>query len=163
MAKTSRPLTRSAPPRPTVPDGQGQLAFSAPRLAHTSSGANQPEVVFPSKVTNSEPEYLVAGTGCVSGHQAGSELVDGLGDLPSAKLSKIGIGLIAWAMFGMAVLGQLPLLNLALIAAVLWMLFSLVVQHRSGHRGRCRLTRAWRHAWGGLVPVGKDPTRPAGS
>ncbi|MGV1003486.1 MAG: hypothetical protein ACOYEV_01715 [Candidatus Nanopelagicales bacterium] len=158
---SAKPAHGLAPDAPGVRDDPS--VELRPRLAHTSSGADQPEVVLPTRLSSNEPEYLVIGTDCLAGHEPGRELADGkLGDLPSAKLAKIGIGLIMWAMFGLAFLGQLPLLNLALIVAVLWMLFSFFVAHRAGHRGRCRRTRAWRQAWGGLVPTPReDPTREA--
>ncbi len=111
----------------------------------------------------SEPEHLVAGTGCVGGHLPGMELDAGrIGLVPTARKTWIGVGLIAWVLGGALLLGRPQWASLGAQVAVLWLGLAALVVRNLGHRGKCWRTRTWRHAWGGLVPTGSDPTRPAG-
>jgi hypothetical protein len=89
----------------------------------------------------------------VGGHERGRELeARRLGRVPSARLTRIGFGLVIWCVAGSLFLAQGRFALLALQVTLLWLALSAVVQRRAGHRGRCWRTRAWRHAWGGLVP-----------
>lgn len=104
-----------------------------------------------------EPRYLVEGTRCLRGHDPGSEMVEPrLGKVPGQRITRIGVGLIVWALLGLAFLTNLLYISLALIGAVLWQSISALVQRRAGHRGHCWRTRSWRYAWGGIVPTPRD-------
>lgn len=162
MSKTRRKLPPT-PANPSTPGGDPQV--QTPRLAHTSATPDDlAENDFePADPGPAEPEYLIAGTGCKQGHEPGLELIEPkLGKVPSRRLSRIGVGLILWAMLGMTFLPNPNWLALALVLSVLWLIFSGFVQRRAGHRGHCWRTRSWRYAWGGLVPLPRqDPTREA--
>ena len=111
----------------------------------------------------SEPDYLIGGTGCVGGHPRGAELDAGrMGTVPTARTTWIGLGLLVWILGGALLLGWAKWASLGAQVAILWLGLAALVVRSMGHRGRCWRTRTWRHAWGGLVPVGADPTRPAG-
>jgi hypothetical protein len=105
-----------------------------------------------------EPEYLIAGTKCLSGHVRGQELDAGrLGTVPSRKRARIGFGLMLWCVAGLAFLSvggitDLRWASFAAQVAVLWLVFAAFVVRTAGHRKRCWRTRTWRHAWGGLAP-----------
>lgn len=136
------------------------------RLAHQSSGGDQgrPPVELDDEIgVWNDHEYLIRGTGCLHGHEPGQELIEPkIGKVPSQRTTRIGIGLLIWIGVGIVFLGNLLWLSLALIGLVAWQLLSLFVQWRTGHRGHCMRTRAWRYAWGGLVPMPRvDPTREA--
>ncbi len=110
-----------------------------------------------------EPEYLVEGTGCLGGHVSGLELDAGrIGTVPTVRQTWIAVGLLGWILGGSFLLGWGKWAWLGTQVAVLWLVLAALVVRSLGHRGRCWRTRTWRHAWGGLVPVGSDPTRPAG-
>lgn len=143
MAKSARPMQRT-PARKNQSDAPAASAnAAAPEVAATKS-----------KAAKVDPDYLLAGTGCVGGHEQGQELIDRrLGRLPSARTTKIGLGVSAWIFFGMIFMAPPAWPLAALAGAVSWVAYSTYFQHRAGHRGRCRRTRAWRYAWGGLVPV----------
>ena len=101
-----------------------------------------------------EPEYLMKGTGCVAGHAPGRERDAGpIGDLPTARTTWIGVSLLMWCGLGVYFLVDPRWMDLAILGLLLWLGFSALVQRRAGHRGKCLRTRAWRHAWGGLVPT----------
>lgn len=111
----------------------------------------------------SEQDYLIGGTGCVGGHPRGAELDAGrMGTVPTARTTWIGLGLLVWILGGALLLGWAKWASLGAQVAILWLGLAALVVRSMGHRGRCWRTRTWRHAWGGLVPVGADPTRPAG-
>jgi hypothetical protein len=148
-AMPSTPQTRPpAPPPPAVtpasPDG---LESNPP------ASGKQATNVLPT-----EPDHLIAGTKCVSGHVRGHELDAGrLGTVPSRKRARIGFGLVVWCVAGLAFLavGGITDLRWATFAAqvaVLWLVFAAFVVRTAGHRKRCWRTRTWRHAWGGLAP-----------
>lgn len=150
MAKSARPLQRTpASARKNAPEAESSDSLSP---AHPAASAQERRAEAPAPVT--EPDYLLQGTGCVAGHERGQELVESrLGRVPSARLTKIGFGVTLWIAIGVIFIAP-PMWSLvALIGGVLWTLYSLFVQHRGGHRGHCRRTRAWRYAWGGLVPT----------
>lgn len=168
MSKTRRklpPTPASTSPDSPVADPQTE-AVPGVRLAHRSAQVPEdPEddVLEGEESGPQEPQYLIQGTGCKRGHEPGEELIEPrLGKVPSRRLTRIGLGLILWAMLGMAFLPNLNWLLLAILVSMLWLAFSGIVQRRAGHRRRCWRTRAWRYAWGGLVPLPRqDPTREA--
>lgn len=126
------PSTPASPPTPT--------AGKAPRPAST------------------EPQHVLAGTGCTAGHERGHELDAGrLGTLPSRKRARVGFGLVLWCVGGMALLAVAGIASWTWSSwgaqvALLWLAFAAYVVRRAGHRKRCWRTRTWRHAWGGLAP-----------
>ena len=153
MAKSSReramPSTpQDRPPAPPPPPGA-----SAPRASNLPASPQQTTRVVPV-----EPEYLIAGTNCVSGHVRGQELDAGrLGTVPSRKRARIGFALVLWCVAGLAFLAvggitELGWATLAAQVAALWLVFAAFVVRTAGHRRRCWRTRAWRHAWGGFAP-----------
>jgi hypothetical protein len=172
MAKSrARSVGRKVPTTPVAgsEDPEGVDAPPQPvRLAHRYSGGNSIEIGDPIAEAQErwpgEPLYLITGTGCIAGHEPGSELIGGkLGKVPSQKTTRIGVGLIIWLLLGIVFLTNLLWLALSLLGGTAWIIMSAVVQRRSGHRGHCWRTRLWRYAWGGLVPMPRmeDPTREA--
>ncbi len=137
-----------APPAPTAPP-----AASAERASNPPASRKQTTKVVPT-----EPEYLIAGTGCTAGHVRGQELDAGrLGTVPSRKRARIGFGLVVWCVAGLAFLAvggitELRWATFAAQVAMLWLAFAAFVVRTAGHRKRCWRTRTWRHAWGGLAP-----------
>ncbi len=166
MAKgrSSQRRVPSTPPSPggVRPDSDAGLAQPAddatPEPELTPSGfVPLPEVAPPKP----REVLILRGTGCLGGHVAGAELDAGpIGLVPSAKTTAIGLSILGWCLAGLLLLSRAWLLP-ALLLLGAWWAFSVSVQRRAGHRGRCLRVRAWRHAWGGLVPQTKDPTRPA--
>jgi len=158
MAKPARQraMPRTPQERPT--------ALPAPAaLTHGEPGATTDEP--PRKARpRVEREFLITGTGCVAGHPPGKELDAGrIGRVPTKKQSWTGFGLLCWCLGGLLFLERGKWVPLALQIAVVWLAFAAIVVRSAGHRRRCWRTRTWRHAWGGLVPTGADPTRPAGT
>ena len=152
MAKSPReramPSTpQDRPPAPPPP------AASADRAVDPSASHKKTPRAVPA-----EPAYVIAGTGCVSGHVRGQELDAGrLGTVPSRKRARIGFGLMLWCVAGLARLAvggitELRWATLAAQVAALWLVFAAFVVRTAGHRKRCWRTRTWRHAWGGLAP-----------
>lgn len=72
--------------------------------------------------------------------------------MPSEGRTWVGVAMILWCWAGLYFLADPRWFTLAAFVTMLWLAFSAFVQRRRGHRGRCWRTRAWRHAWGGLVP-----------
>ena len=152
MAKSPReramPSTpQDRPPAPPPPAASADRASNPPApRRHTT------------RVVAVEPDYLIVGTECVSGHVRGQELDAGrLGTVPSRKRARIGFGLVLWCVAGLAFLAvggitELRWATLAAQVAVLWLVFAAFVVRTAGHRKRCWRTRTWRHAWGGLAP-----------
>lgn len=105
---------------------------------------------------------LLHGTGCLAGHSPYSQDAETklLGAVPSARTTGLGLGILGWCLLGLLFLSPGWLLP-ALAGLLGWWGFSVAVQRREGHRGKCLRIRGWRRAWGGLVPHAKDPTRPA--
>ncbi len=167
----------STPKGNQIPSGQAGAAegpdtadarrsqHAAPPADSTGDSAKQaptPKTPEPRR----EPTYLTKGAGCRPDlHRRGSELDSGrLGQVPTRRTSRIGVGLVVWCLLGTLFIDSGRWTPFAIQICVLWLAFSAVVQRRAGHRGRCWRTRAWRHAWGGLVPSSDvDPTRPAGT
>lgn len=163
MAKANRPAARPLPSTPSTAQ-RPESGDAAPRVAHQSAGEGRAAIQTPADRWPGEAEYLVLGTGCRAGHDEGEELIEPrLGKVPSRRMTRIGVGLLVWVLLGLVFLAPVGWTGLALIAGLLWLGFSGIVQRRSGHRGHCWRTRSWRYAWGGLVPTPKteDPTRPA--
>lgn len=160
----TKPNRRSMPstPRPqsaaeeagTEAVPSGAPASPARGAARRAAGAgSEVGAANETRPARSEPAYLIEGTGCVAGHARGRERDAGpIGELPSARTTWIGVGLLAWCGAGLYFLLDPRWMSLAVIGLLLWLAFSAFVQRRRGHRGKCWRTRAWRHAWGGLVP-----------
>ena len=145
---------RASEPTPG-PDETGAPA-SRPAGARRTAANRTPGSPSRTAPTGSEPDCLITGTGCVSGHERGAELVTSrLGKVPSRKMTRIGFGLVVWCLLGAAFLAKGRYAVLGLEIAALWLAFSAIVQRRAGQRWRGWRTRTWRHAWGGLVPVGQ--------
>lgn len=162
----SRSLPSTPDPRRAPEPGGGPGGPGSPSPGSTSASrtpATHRATGAPTRTpaaSPAEPDYLVAGTGCVRGHERGAELVTArLGKVPSRKMTRIGFGLVIWCLLGAAFLARGRYAVLGLEIAALWLAFSAVVQRRAGHRRRCWRTRTWRHAWGGLVPVGQPKRR----
>ena len=170
MSKPKRDRSMPSTPRPHVdPADLDQPApLTTPPAGDPVGGAGSPE--GRSSVRNAgagneteddrpreprpEPEYVMKGTGCVAGHAPGLERDAGpIGDLPTARTTWIGVSLLLWCGLGLYFLVDPRWMDLAILGLLLWLGFSAFVQRRAGHRGRCWRTRAWRHAWGGLVPI----------
>lgn len=162
MAKSrrTRTLPRTPVPTPARPesstgaDGGLGVASGGPHDAERVGTPSPGPRKVAARRVESDPEYLVKGTGCTDGHERGRELeTRRLGRVPSARLTRLGFGLVLWCFAGALFLAQGRYSLLALELMVLWLALSAIVQRRAGHRGRCWRTRAWRHAWGGLVPA----------
>jgi hypothetical protein len=105
--------------------------------------------------TRGDEDYVLAGTGCLAGHDRGRELDAGpIGTLPARRTAWIGFGLVLWCSIGLALILDPQWVGIGVLVLFAWLGFSGFVQRRLGHRGRCWRTRAWRQAWGGLVPGG---------
>lgn len=166
MAKGSRNRAMPSTPAPRAeqPAAQEPPAEAAAPVAAAGTRSPARGSRATAAAARPEPEYLLAGTGCVAGHASGHELESpGLGRMPTRKAGRTGFALVVWCTIGLAFLVDRKWLAIGIQALVLWLAFSAVVQRRAGHRKRCWRTRTWRHAWGGLVPTGADPTRPAGT
>ena len=147
----SQPIDPGQPTGPTQPTSPAQP--TGPAQPAGSGHPTSPEPTRPTDRPRDEPAYLIEGTGCVAGHERGRERDAGpLGQLPSARTTWIGVGLLVWCSAGLYFLVSPLWIDLAVLALLLWLAFSAFVQRRAGHRGRCWRTRTWRHAWGGLVP-----------
>ena len=152
MAKSPRERSMPSTPQERPPAPPPPAASAEPASNATASRTR------PTRVVPVEPEYLIAGTECVSGHAPGHELDAGrLGTVPSRKRARIGFGLMLWCVAGLAFLAlggitELKWATFAAQVAVLWLVFAAFVVRTSGHRKRCWRTRTWRHAWGGLAP-----------
>lgn len=146
MAKSARPVQRTpAAPRQHKPNAEPP---------DSSNQASEPSPTQERTAPPPEPDYLLKGTGCVRGHERGQELIEPrLGRVPSARLTKIGFGVTIWIMFGLIFMAPPLWALMVLVGGAVWVTYSMFVQHRGGHRGHCRRTRAWRYAWGGLVPT----------
>lgn len=145
------PGPRSAEPAPSGPDRPARPS-SRPTASTRAGTPGRSAAAAPATGSvRQEPEYLLVGTGCLAGHDRGRELEGPVGLLPSRRLSRMGFGLVLWCIAGAAFLDA-RWFGLAVNVTILWLAYSAVVQRRAGHRGRCWRTRAWRHAWGGLVP-----------
>lgn len=162
------PATPSTSEHPHDEPGGADSEMGRSVLAHRSSGTDGQTAIAtapdPTETWPGEPLYLIAGTGCRHGHEPGAELIERkLGKVPSRSTTRIGVGLIVWLLLGILFLSNLLWLILALFGGATWLLLSAAVQRRTGHRGHCWRTRAWRYAWGGLVPMPRleDPTREA--
>ncbi len=157
-------------PLPSTPAGRGpapeQVQRAAPDHAAEVGRAPAPEARMVgsqggggrsrSGRVDYEP-YVIAGTDCLAGHEAGQALEAGpIGTLPTRRTAWIGFGLLLWCGVGVAIvlerMGFAGWIPYTVVAALAWLLFSAFVQRRLGHRGKCWRTRAWRQAWGGLVP-----------
>jgi len=165
MAKSSRqrampstPQDRPAPPPASgrgPGDAVGHAAAPTPAPSPTGRKVPHPKAPRPAAV---EAAYVLAGTGCTSGHERGRELDAGrLGTLPSRKRARIGFGMVIWCVGGLVFLASAGLISgmwwaLGAQVALLWLAFAAVVVRSAGHRKRCWRTRTWRHAWGGLAP-----------
>lgn len=167
MAKGSR--QRAMPSTPSqraagaasAHDAQADRAHADPAATQAGRGAAaSPAVGSPTgkPAKRREPEYLVQGTKCVGGHARGEELISaGIGRVPTRRATWMGIALVLWCALGVSFVVDPMWLLFGFQLLLLWLAFSAVVQRRAGHRRRCWRTRAWRHAWGGLVPTAKDP------
>jgi len=155
MAKSARQRAMPRTPQDRPPAPPPPAASAAPDGQKSNPPASLKQTT---RVVPTEPEYLIAGTKCVSGHVRGQELDAGrLGTVPSRKRARIGFGLVVWCVAGLAFLavGGITDLRWATFAAqvaVLWLVFAAFVVRTAGHRKRCWRTRTWRHAWGGLAP-----------
>jgi hypothetical protein len=151
MAKSprERPMPSTPQDRPPAPPP----AAAADRASNPAASRKHSTRAIPV-----EPQYLIVGTGCVSGHVRGQELDAGrLGTVPSRKRARIGFGLVLWCVAGLALLAvggvtEVRWATLAAQVALLWLVFAAFVVRTAGHRKRCWRTRTWRHAWGGLAP-----------
>jgi hypothetical protein len=152
MAKSARqramPSTpQDRPPAPSPASLPADRPSSPPPARRPTTSAH-----------SAEPEYLIVGTRCTSGHVRGQELDAGrLGAVPNRRRARIGFGLVLWCVAGMAFLAAVGITSwtwstVGAQVAVLWLAFAAFVVRTSGHRKRCWRTRTWRHAWGGLAP-----------
>jgi len=131
--------------------GEPPTPRSGPDRAVGDRGSESPDP----KARHDEP-FLITGSDCTGGHEPGRELQAGpIGTLPTRRTAMIGFGLVLWGSIGLAIILDPRWVGTAVLLLGSWLLFSAVVQRRLGHRGRCWRTRAWRQAWGGLVP-GRD-------
>jgi hypothetical protein len=165
MAKGSRNRAMPSTPAPRAeqPAEEQPVSAAAPVAAAGPRAQDRASAAAPA-AARPEPAYLLAGTDCVAGHARGHELESpGIGRTPTRKAARTGFALVLWCTIGVAFLVDRKWLAIGIQALVLWLVFSAFVQRRAGHRKRCWRTRTWRHAWGGLVPTGGDPTRPAGT
>ena len=155
MPSTPRPPTdRDARRQPATDDTASPTGSARARGSSPRSGAGSGAEDGRSSEPRPEPEYLMKGTGCVAGHVRGRERDAGpIGELPTARTTWIGVSLLVWCGVGLYFLVDPRWMDLAILGLLLWLGFSAFVQRRAGHRGRCWRTRAWRHAWGGLVPI----------
>lgn len=129
-------------PEPTAPASPAAIPAPAPREATPASGRARVD----------EP-YVLAGTGCLAGHERGHELEAGpIGTLPTRRTGWIGFGLVLWCSIGLALILDPQWVGIGVLVLLAWLAFSGLVQRRLGHRGKCWRTRTWRQAWGGLVP-----------
>lgn len=156
-----RPEPPAQPPATSAEPSTGK-AKHVPARPAASTDASAP--------TRDEPDHVIVGTGCVSGHERGSALTTGnLGKLPTRKKARIGFGVVVWCLVGFTVIhyagaSERNWTLFAVQLALVWLAFAALLVRRAGHRKHCWRTRSWRHAWGGLAPgSGLDPTRPAGT
>lgn len=171
MAKSARrramPSTPAVQPRPKAPEPEPES-----RNAELSTRPDQPQAQKSGAAAarGDEPEYLIKGTGCTAGHKRGSELDGGrIGKLPTQRQARIGLGLVAWCLGGLALVAIAGVFDprwvqFGIQIGLIWLALAAILMRRAGHKGKCWRTRTWRQAWGGLAPGGgPDPTRPAGT
>ncbi|MDH3958070.1 MAG: hypothetical protein OEU98_01190 [Actinomycetota bacterium] len=176
MAKSGRerPLPStpgSRPQKPVQPPVPGTEPGTEPGTGKTNQVPARPaRSKDESAPPHDEPEHVITGTDCLSGHQPGETFTTGgLGKLPSRKKARVGFTVVLWCLVGFTIIHYAGVTEgnwtfFAVQLALLWLAFAAFLVRRAGHRKRCWRTRSWRHAWGGLAPgSGADPTRPAGT
>ncbi|MGB8021146.1 MAG: hypothetical protein WCF04_07965 [Candidatus Nanopelagicales bacterium] len=157
MARASRARALPSTPDPRLAQAPGgaPAAGRSPAAGHPkdATGAATPaQSPAPRRPVRTEPEYLVRGTGCVSGHVRGRELeTERIGRVPSRRSTRIGLALVLWCIVGLAFLVDPKWASFGIRLAVVWLALSAIVMRRAGHRGHCWRTRTWRHAWGGFA------------
>ena len=158
--RSQRPLPSTPGPQPPPEPadvGAAEAAAGGPGPA-PASGPTRPasarsQARSAGRAAHDVEPFLIAGTKCVAGHERGHELEAGpIGTLPSRRTAWIGFGLLVWCGIGLALILDPQWVTMGVLVAVLWLVFSAFIQRRLGHRRRCWRTRAWRQAWGGLVP-----------
>lgn len=160
MPSTPQPGRQDAPPPATAsPPPTTQRPPRAPRPAVASASRSSQ-----GSAPTAEPEYLVAGTDCLAGHPPGQPVAVGrTGTVRTKRQARLGFGLVAWCVGGMAVLAVAGIVDarwatFGIQVGVIWLAFAALLVRRAGHRGRCWRTHSWRQAWGGLAP-GSGPPR----
>lgn len=160
-ASRARALPSTPDPRLAPAPGGSRAAGESPGADGSTPAGRQRDVTeggMPAQAriaprpVRTEPDYLIKGTGCLSGHVRGRELeTERIGRVPTRRSTRIGLALVLWCIVGLAFLVDTKWASFGIRLAVVWLALSAIIIRRTGHRGHCWRTRTWRHAWGGFA------------